>query len=87
MRPEGRTFTDFVHSRRFLCVGDAGRTARLFTAEDKFNVMKTKVFFHRIGNIVGEKKCWLPAFFSFSTMSFKGFFLQCVKSRHFVVKG
>ena len=58
-------------------------------AEDKLNVTQDiKVVFHRIENIVGkERKCWLPAFSSFPTMFSNGLFLQCVESRHFVVKG
>ena len=34
-----------------------------------------------------RRKCWLPAFSSFPTMFSKGLFLQCVISRHCVVKG
>ena len=44
MRPEGRTFTDFVRPRRFLCVRDAGRTATLFTGCE-FDTHLRQIFF------------------------------------------
>ena len=59
-------------------------------ADDKFkNVTQNiKVVFSLDRKHCGKRrKCWLPAFSSFPTMFSKGFFLQCVKSRHCVGKG
>ena len=58
-------------------------------ADDKLNVTKdVKAVFHRIENTVGkEESAGNQHFLLFPTMFSKGFFLQCVKSRHRVVKG
>ena len=58
-------------------------------ADHKLNVnQNVEVVFHWIGKHCGKRrKCWLPVFSSFPTMFSKGFSLQCVKSRHCMVKG
>ena len=57
--------------------------------DGKSNVTKNiKVVFHSIENIVGkEENAGYQHFLLFPTMFSKGFFLQCVKSRHCMVKG
>ena len=59
-------------------------------AEDKLNITQNiKDVFHRIENVVGkEENASCQQFLLFPQCSKKAFFfLQCVISRHFVVKG
>ena len=57
-------------------------------ADDKLNVTQNiKVFFHRIENTVGkEENVGNQHFILFPHFQKAFFFLQCVKSRHCVVK-
>ena len=58
-------------------------------ADDKSNITQNiKVMFHRIENIVGkEENAGYQHFLLFPQCFQKGFFLQCVKSRHCEVMG
>ena len=57
-------------------------------ADDKLNVAKTTISLcDSIENTMGkEKKCWIQAFSSFSTVFSKAFFSRVVKSCDCVVK-
>ena len=43
-----------------------------------------EILFRRVENT--GRKCWLPAFFPFSIMFSKAFFLRVIKSQDFVAK-
>ena len=58
--------------------------------DEKFNVAKIIFYvFDGIENMVEKekKKCWLPAFSTFSTMVLKAFIIWVVKSLDCVVRG